>query len=44
MIRLVRGAWGPIRNRKTAQKIAKNGNKFSPKPRTEIKALTDKAS
>ena len=39
-----RGSYGPIRNRKTAQKIAENRNKFRPKLKTEIKPLADKAS
>jgi len=37
------GAYGPIKNRKTARKIAQNRNKFHSKPKKEIKALTDNA-
>ena len=38
-----RGAYGPIGNRKTAQKIAENRKKFRPEPKTEIEVLTHKA-
>ena len=43
---LLEGAYGPIRNRETAQKNRwkpHNRKKFRPKPKTEIKVLTQKA-
>ena len=42
-VSISRGAWGPIRNRKTAKNIAQkpqNRKKFCPKPKTENRNKT----